>query len=232
MSKWSRALLSYATSPICPYFCNLEKGSSSCKVRPACTDKDYFYTHTACDANGEVGNMVLEPLCPQIAPLSAPWALPHLELQRSVELAREKTPQTSMGTPGPGAGGVRWWGGKARWPLSSSGQKLFLPICSTAYSHMLCCKKPLSFLLLGFFHWLGPSGPFLPVHAHLLPCGTHQTCPLGTAFVCWQREFIPTSGLTGEWADCLCWFLLSPRLSASERLSFVVGITSESAGMI
>ncbi|XP_045402657.1 endosome/lysosome-associated apoptosis and autophagy regulator 1 isoform X3 [Lemur catta] len=30
-----------------------EKGSSSCKVRPACTDKDYFYTHTACDANGE-----------------------------------------------------------------------------------------------------------------------------------------------------------------------------------
>ncbi|XP_049736129.1 endosome/lysosome-associated apoptosis and autophagy regulator 1 isoform X1 [Elephas maximus indicus] len=30
-----------------------EKGSSTCKVRPACTDKDYFYTHTACDANGE-----------------------------------------------------------------------------------------------------------------------------------------------------------------------------------
>nr|KAF6413427.1 hypothetical protein HJG59_007265 [Molossus molossus] len=30
-----------------------EKGSSSCKMRPACTDKDYFYTHTACDANGE-----------------------------------------------------------------------------------------------------------------------------------------------------------------------------------
>uniref|UniRef100_A0A2K6EFG1 Endosome/lysosome-associated apoptosis and autophagy regulator 1 n=1 Tax=Propithecus coquereli TaxID=379532 RepID=A0A2K6EFG1_PROCO len=30
-----------------------EKGSSSCKARPACTDKDYFYTHTACDANGE-----------------------------------------------------------------------------------------------------------------------------------------------------------------------------------
>ena len=44
-------------------FCNLEKGSSSCKVRPACTDKDYFYTHTACDANGEVGSM--EPLCPR-----------------------------------------------------------------------------------------------------------------------------------------------------------------------
>lgn len=23
-------------------------------MRPPCTDKDYFYTHTACDANGEV----------------------------------------------------------------------------------------------------------------------------------------------------------------------------------
>ncbi|KAJ8784649.1 hypothetical protein J1605_008000 [Eschrichtius robustus] len=30
-----------------------EKGSSTCRVRPACTDKDYFYTHTACDASGE-----------------------------------------------------------------------------------------------------------------------------------------------------------------------------------
>ncbi|XP_020856233.1 endosome/lysosome-associated apoptosis and autophagy regulator 1 isoform X1 [Phascolarctos cinereus] len=30
-----------------------EQGSSSCKLRPACTNKDYFYTHTACDANGE-----------------------------------------------------------------------------------------------------------------------------------------------------------------------------------
>ncbi|XP_040391497.1 endosome/lysosome-associated apoptosis and autophagy regulator 1 isoform X2 [Cygnus olor] len=30
-----------------------EQGSASCKVRPPCTDKDYFYTHTACDANGE-----------------------------------------------------------------------------------------------------------------------------------------------------------------------------------
>uniref|UniRef100_A0A8C4L207 KIAA1324 n=1 Tax=Equus asinus asinus TaxID=83772 RepID=A0A8C4L207_EQUAS len=30
-----------------------DKGSSSCRERPACTDKDYFYTHTACDANGE-----------------------------------------------------------------------------------------------------------------------------------------------------------------------------------
>uniref|UniRef100_A0A8C0H422 Endosome-lysosome associated apoptosis and autophagy regulator 1 n=1 Tax=Chelonoidis abingdonii TaxID=106734 RepID=A0A8C0H422_CHEAB len=28
-------------------------GSSSCKPRPPCTDKDYFYTHTACDASGE-----------------------------------------------------------------------------------------------------------------------------------------------------------------------------------
>lgn len=30
-----------------------EKGSSTCRVRPACTDKDYFSTHTACDASGE-----------------------------------------------------------------------------------------------------------------------------------------------------------------------------------
>uniref|UniRef100_A0A8D0KIL8 Endosome-lysosome associated apoptosis and autophagy regulator 1 n=1 Tax=Salvator merianae TaxID=96440 RepID=A0A8D0KIL8_SALMN len=30
-----------------------DRGSSSCKPRPACTDKDYFYTHTACDTNGE-----------------------------------------------------------------------------------------------------------------------------------------------------------------------------------
>ncbi|XP_020660952.3 endosome/lysosome-associated apoptosis and autophagy regulator 1 isoform X1 [Pogona vitticeps] len=30
-----------------------EPGSSSCKPRPACTDKDYFYTHTACDTNGD-----------------------------------------------------------------------------------------------------------------------------------------------------------------------------------
>ncbi|KAM4701230.1 endosome/lysosome-associated apoptosis and autophagy regulator 1 [Discoglossus pictus] len=28
-----------------------EPGSASCKPRPACTDKDYFYTHTPCDAN-------------------------------------------------------------------------------------------------------------------------------------------------------------------------------------
>ncbi|NXF42080.1 K1324 protein, partial [Nyctibius bracteatus] len=30
-----------------------EPGSASCKPRPPCTDKDYFYTHTACDASGE-----------------------------------------------------------------------------------------------------------------------------------------------------------------------------------
>lgn len=65
LSKWSRTLLSYVTSPICPYFYNLEKGSSSCKMRPACTDKDYFYTHTACDANGEVGSTVWERFAPR-----------------------------------------------------------------------------------------------------------------------------------------------------------------------
>ncbi|XP_060087559.1 endosome/lysosome-associated apoptosis and autophagy regulator 1 isoform X1 [Heteronotia binoei] len=30
-----------------------EPGSATCKPRPACTDKDYFYTHSACDTNGE-----------------------------------------------------------------------------------------------------------------------------------------------------------------------------------
>ncbi|NXK43594.1 K1324 protein, partial [Piprites chloris] len=30
-----------------------EPGSGSCKPRPPCTDKDFFYTHTACDAAGE-----------------------------------------------------------------------------------------------------------------------------------------------------------------------------------
>lgn len=33
---------------------NKDQGSSSCKPRPPCTDQDYFYTHTACDASGEV----------------------------------------------------------------------------------------------------------------------------------------------------------------------------------
>ncbi|EPY84671.1 hypothetical protein CB1_000459017 [Camelus ferus] len=30
-----------------------EKGSATCQVRPACTDRDYFFTHTACDAKGK-----------------------------------------------------------------------------------------------------------------------------------------------------------------------------------
>ncbi|NWV65884.1 K1324 protein, partial [Malurus elegans] len=30
-----------------------EPGSGSCKPRPPCTDKDFFYTHTTCDAGGE-----------------------------------------------------------------------------------------------------------------------------------------------------------------------------------
>ncbi|NWW89622.1 K1324 protein, partial [Rhynochetos jubatus] len=38
-----------AVSPLRP----AEPGSASCKPRPPCTDKDYFYTHTACDSRGE-----------------------------------------------------------------------------------------------------------------------------------------------------------------------------------
>ncbi|XP_018432286.1 PREDICTED: UPF0577 protein KIAA1324 homolog [Nanorana parkeri] len=30
-----------------------DPGSGSCRLRPPCTEKDYFYTHTPCDANGE-----------------------------------------------------------------------------------------------------------------------------------------------------------------------------------
>ncbi|KAG8451374.1 hypothetical protein GDO86_003543 [Hymenochirus boettgeri] len=34
-----------------------EPGSSSCTPRPPCTEKDYFYTHTPCDTNGETQMM-------------------------------------------------------------------------------------------------------------------------------------------------------------------------------
>ncbi|KAE8623689.1 hypothetical protein XENTR_v10005698 [Xenopus tropicalis] len=30
-----------------------DSGSASCNLRPPCTEKDYFYTHTPCDDNGE-----------------------------------------------------------------------------------------------------------------------------------------------------------------------------------
>ncbi|XP_021233025.1 UPF0577 protein KIAA1324 homolog isoform X2 [Numida meleagris] len=51
-----------------------EPGSASCKVRPPCTDKDYFYTHTACDANGETQLMFkwAEPkICSEALPGAA-----------------------------------------------------------------------------------------------------------------------------------------------------------------
>ena len=31
-----------------------EAGSGSCKARPACTNSDYFYTHTPCDYSRQV----------------------------------------------------------------------------------------------------------------------------------------------------------------------------------
>ena len=31
-----------------------EAGSGSCEARPACTNSDYFYTHTPCDSRGQV----------------------------------------------------------------------------------------------------------------------------------------------------------------------------------
>uniref|UniRef100_A0A8V1A7A5 Endosome-lysosome associated apoptosis and autophagy regulator 1 n=1 Tax=Gallus gallus TaxID=9031 RepID=A0A8V1A7A5_CHICK len=51
-----------------------EPGSASCKMRPPCTDKDYFYTHTACDANGETQLMFkwAEPkICSEALPRAA-----------------------------------------------------------------------------------------------------------------------------------------------------------------
>uniref|UniRef100_A0A8D0F0V1 Endosome-lysosome associated apoptosis and autophagy regulator 1 n=1 Tax=Strix occidentalis caurina TaxID=311401 RepID=A0A8D0F0V1_STROC len=51
-----------------------EPGSASCKPRPPCTDKDYFYTHTACDASGETQLMFkwAEPkICSEELPQAA-----------------------------------------------------------------------------------------------------------------------------------------------------------------
>ncbi|NXT44216.1 K1324 protein, partial [Pelecanoides urinatrix] len=51
-----------------------EPGSASCKPRPPCTDKDYFYTHTACDARGETQLMFkwAEPkICSEQLPQAA-----------------------------------------------------------------------------------------------------------------------------------------------------------------
>ncbi|XP_063309267.1 endosome/lysosome-associated apoptosis and autophagy regulator 1 isoform X1 [Pelobates fuscus] len=52
-----------------------DPGSASCKHRPPCTDKDYFYTHTSCDANGETQRMYkwIEPkICSNTAEGAAP----------------------------------------------------------------------------------------------------------------------------------------------------------------
>ncbi|XP_038018636.1 endosome/lysosome-associated apoptosis and autophagy regulator 1 isoform X3 [Motacilla alba alba] len=51
-----------------------EPGSGSCKPRPPCTDKDFFYTHTACDAGGETQLMYkwAEPkICSEELPQAA-----------------------------------------------------------------------------------------------------------------------------------------------------------------
>ncbi|XP_077463450.1 endosome/lysosome-associated apoptosis and autophagy regulator 1 isoform X1 [Stigmatopora argus] len=47
-----------------------EVSSGSCKVRPPCTNSDYFYTHTPCDANGKTQLMYkwIEPkICSETA---------------------------------------------------------------------------------------------------------------------------------------------------------------------
>lgn len=66
-------------------------------MRPACTDKDYFYTHTACDAQGEVGSTLREPVSRSLHPVVS-------------ELTGE-TPQDLHGEPrlAGGGGGPRTW---------------------------------------------------------------------------------------------------------------------------
>lgn len=156
MTKCSGTLLSYVTSNVCFCFCHLEKGSSSCKRRPACTDKDYFYTHTACDANGEVGGT---------APGPSACSLGFATLGVSVvpESGTRENPRDLHGD----AGAHR---GKTRWPHSFLGQTLFLPpVFATVFVplqfHRLCFKKPFH---LDFFYSLSPSGQRLPTHTCLL----------------------------------------------------------------
>lgn len=63
-----RAVLAYLLYPP-----SAEPGLGSCKLRPPCTDKDFFYTHTACDANGEVmwQHPGVSP-CPPVSPPCSP----------------------------------------------------------------------------------------------------------------------------------------------------------------
>lgn len=70
-------------------------------MRPACTDKDYFYTHTACDANGEVGSMILGSLCP--FPGLYTFGVPAVTDAGT----RKKTPQISAVTLLPVGGKMR-----------------------------------------------------------------------------------------------------------------------------
>lgn len=70
-------------------------------MRPACTDKDYFYTHTACDANGEVCGRLGASL-PRLFPLPAPCFTTFRVLPASVAGTRENSPDLCSD---PGASG-------------------------------------------------------------------------------------------------------------------------------
>ncbi|XP_075470123.1 endosome/lysosome-associated apoptosis and autophagy regulator 1 isoform X3 [Ascaphus truei] len=52
-----------------------DSGSASCTPRPPCTEKDYFYTHTACDANGET-QLMYKWIEPKICRESVEGAVP------------------------------------------------------------------------------------------------------------------------------------------------------------
>lgn len=93
--RWGpRAVLAHP--PCSP---SAEPGSGSCKPRPPCTDKDFFYTHTACDAGGEVmrGHPGVVPLSPGVPPahplprqtqLMYKWAEPKICSEELPQAAR------------------------------------------------------------------------------------------------------------------------------------------------
>lgn len=95
--RWGpRAVLAHP--PCSP---SAEPGSGSCKPRPPCTDKDFFYTHTAYDAGGEVmrGHPGVVPLSPGVPPGSpAPAADP-----ADVQVGRAQDLQRGAAAGGPAA---------------------------------------------------------------------------------------------------------------------------------
>lgn len=103
-----------------------EPGSASCKPRPPCTDKDYFYTHTACDEHGEVrrgggtedggGTAPCPRTSPRVPrPRSAPGSAPQTQLMfkwAEPKVCSEELPQAAKLPPS---------GGRTRCPPCNPG---------------------------------------------------------------------------------------------------------------